>query len=206
MKKYLIGTLCLALLSGMYACDSGSKEETTETAETADVIAQDSALTEDRQELLAYTVRHIMLQKEFATTALQKAQTQNLKAYAQDLNNWATTKQTELQELAQQYNLTLPQQLSEEEQEYLKKASEADKEKYDEEVWESMIKAQKDAISHIDGKLKDVESTDATAFVLWERNTLQELRAHMEQAAAYELELENREGGISKPIVEDINN
>ncbi|GAB3197806.1 putative membrane protein [Pontibacter aydingkolensis] len=204
MKKYLIGVICLTFLSGLPACDSGSNGQANGTTETA----ADSTLTEERQELLAYTSRHMMLQKELASLAQQRAQTDSLKRYAQDLNNWATIKLNELKDLEQQYSLSLPQQLTEDEQEYLEKPRETEADKFDAELWDNLVKAQKDAIKHIDDNSKDIEQTDATAFAIWERNTLKELRARMEQAAAYELELKNRSdrGGISKPIVEDINN
>ncbi|MEJ8802984.1 DUF4142 domain-containing protein [Pontibacter sp. H249] len=208
MKKYLMGILCLALLSGMYACgDTSNTDQTTTITEAGS--AADSVLTDDRRELLAYTARHMMLQKELASMAQQKAQTDSLKLYAQRLNEWATTKQNELKDLEQQYNFTLSQQLSDDERDYLDDPQEADANEFDEELWEEMVKSQKDAIKHIDNNIKDMEETDASAFAIWERNTLKELRAYMEQAAAYELELENRSdqrGGISKPIVEEINN
>ncbi|WP_299819282.1 DUF4142 domain-containing protein [uncultured Pontibacter sp.] len=206
MKKYLIGAFCLALLTGTTACDSGNSEQTIDATATA--AAPDSTLSEDRQKLLAYTARHFILQQELASLAQQKAQTDSLKLYAEEMKSWATTKQNELKDLEQQYSFTLPQQLSEDEQEYLEEPRKADAKNFDAEMWDNLVDAQKDAIDHIDDNTKNIASSDASAFAIWERNTLKELRARMERAAAYELELKNRNegGGISKPIVDEINN
>ena len=207
MKKYLMGFFCLALLSGMSSCDSGGNNQATIITEAGSPA--DSVLTEDRQELLSYTARQLMLQQELATMAQQKAQTDSLKLYAQRLSGWTTTKQSELRDLEQQYNFTLARDLTDDERDYLDDPQEADADEFDEELWEELVKSQKDAIKHIDNNTKDIAESDASAFAIWERNTLKELRAHMEQAAAYRLELKNRSdqrGGISKPIVEDINN
>jgi hypothetical protein len=56
---------------------------------------------------------------------------------------------------------------------------------YDLELWDSIKDAQKDAIEDLDKSLKEIGETDATAFAIWSRKTLQELRAHLTQAVAY---------------------
>ncbi|MBC5993566.1 DUF4142 domain-containing protein [Pontibacter cellulosilyticus] len=205
MKKYLIAAVCLFLSLSFSACDSGNKEEVGgNTAE----VASDSMLTEEHQEHMMTVARYIMLQKELARLALEKSETQNAKAYGQDLMNWANTKQSELQEMAQTYGVTLPQQMEDSQTKHIDDIAEVEAKnyKYDEELWDTIKDAQRDAVEDFDKALNDVDEASGTAYTLWLRNTTKELRAHLEQAAAYDLELKNREGGISEQIVEDINN
>ncbi|MFD2514492.1 DUF4142 domain-containing protein [Pontibacter locisalis] len=207
MKNYLIAAICFLITLSFSACDSGEQTADGETG-VATVAGVDSTLTQERQEFLMTAARNIMLQKELAKMALEKSETRNAKAYGQDLMNWATTKQNELQELAQRYGVTLPQQMEDRQIKHIEDVTEveATNYEYDLELWDSIKDAQKEAIDDFDESLNDVEEADATALTLWSRNTRKELWAHLEQAAAYGLELKNREGGIAEPIVEDINN
>ena len=209
MKKYLIAAVYLLVSLGFSACDSGNNEGNGDTESgVATAAGVDSTLTEKNQEHMMTVARNIMLQKELARLALEKSETQNAKAYGQDLMNWANTKQSELQELAQTYGVTLPQQMEDRQTKHIDDVAEVEAKnyKYDEELWDSIKDAQRDAVEDFDKALNDIDEASGTAYTLWLRNTTKELRAHLEQAAAYDLELRNREGGISKPIVEDINN
>lgn len=209
MKNLLVATVCMGVILSFSACDSGNKEQSEVDGNgTATIAGADSTLTQDRKDFLMTAAREIMLQKELAKMALEKSETRNAKAYGQDLLNWATTKQNELQELSRRYGVTLPQQLEDQQTKHIEDVAEveATNYKYDEELWDSIKDAQRDAIEDFDDAINDVEAADATALTIWTRTTLQELRAHMEQAAAYGLELKNREGGIAEPIVEEANN
>lgn len=197
----MIAVCCMLGAIAFSACDSGNNgQQTTDATGNPTVAGLDTALTQDRQDLLAFTARNNMLQIELGRMAVEKGQTNNVKSYGQDLVNWYTTKQEELQELAQQYNVTLPQELDDEQRSHLEDIRGTEASKFDEEYWDTVTDAQKDAIDRLDNGLKDVDEANATAFSLWARNTVKELRAQMEQAKKYELELENREGGIAPAI------
>ncbi|WP_439880165.1 DUF4142 domain-containing protein [Pontibacter sp. MBLB2868] len=209
MKNIVIATMCVFLFLSLSACDSGTKEQVNDNENGVPTVAGvDSTLTQERQEFFVTAARNIMLQKELAQRAMEKSETRNAKAYGQDLMNWVTTKQNELQSLSKRYGVVLPQRLEDDQLEYIEEVKEEDKQnyKYDLNLWDQIKDSQKDAIDDFDDALKNVEQADASAFTLWARNTQKELRAHMEQAAAYELELKNRDGGIAKPIIEEANN
>lgn len=203
MKKAFIAIWCAAGAFMFASCgDSSSGDTTTDATQTASVAGTDSTITETNKELLAYAARNNMLQVELGKMAAAQATTDNAKSFGQDLVNWYTNKQQELQELAQQYGVTLPQQLESDQTEHLEEIREAKAEKFDEEYWESVTNAQKEAIDEFDDELKDVDEATASAFTLWARNTVKELRAQHEQARAYMVELRNREGGITETIEE----
>ena len=103
MKKTIIAAACLAGVLGFASCDSGTGEQqATEATGTPTAAEVDSTLTEDEQELLAFAARNNMLQIELGKIAAQQASTDKLKQYGQQLVDWHTTKQQELQELAQE--------------------------------------------------------------------------------------------------------
>jgi len=192
---------CVLSASIFCACDSKSTEQqTTVNTGTATVAGLDTTLTQERQELLAFAARNNMLQIAMGKMAIEQGRTDNVKAHGQDLVNWHTSKQQELQELAQQYNVALPQQLNKEQLDHLEDIKGTNPEKFDEEYWDSVTDAQQDAIDRLDDGLHDVEQANASAFSLWARNTMKELRAQLEQAKAHKLELQNREGGIAPAI------
>lgn len=199
MKKTTIAVACLAGMLTFASCDSGGQQATEATGEPT-VAGVDSTLTEDKEELLAFSARNNMLQIELGKMAAEKGSTDNLKQYGQELADWHTTKQQELQELAQQYGVTLPQQMEEEQLEHVEEIRNAKPAEFDAEYWESVSKAQQEAIDEYDDNLKDLDEADASAFGLWARNTQKELQARMEQAKAFEMELKNEDGGISNSL------
>ena len=201
MKKITLAAACLVAVLGFASCDSGSgDQQTTEATGTATVADADSTLTEDKKELLAFAARNNMLQIELGKIAAEKASTDSLKHYGQQLADWYTTKQQELQELAQQYNITLPQQMEDDQLEHVEEVRNTKAGEFDAEYWESLAEAQKEAIDEYDDKLKDLDEADVSAFGLWARNSQKELQAQMEQAKASELRLKANDGGISNSL------
>lgn len=192
----MIAIWCAAGTLLFASCDSGSGEQNTDTsAQTATIAGTDSTLTEDRQELMAFTARNNMLQMELGKLAAAQGTSEVLRSYGQSLVDWYSTKQEELQDLAQEYNVTLPQQIEEEHTEHLNELREA--ENFNEAYWERLTEAQQDAIDELDGELKDMDEAEATPFSFWARNTLKELQAQYEQAKGREVELKRRDTGIT---------
>lgn len=194
----MIALWCAAGALLFSSCDSGSGDQTTDTTtETATTAATDTSITEDNKELMKFAARNNLLQIELGKMAAAQGTSDSLKAYGQDLVDWYTTKQEELQKLAQDYSVTLPQQLEEEENEHLNKLREAKAEGFDGEYWDRLTEAQNDAIEEFEDGLKDVDEAAATPFSFWARNTLKELRAQYEQAKGREVELKRRDTGLN---------
>ncbi|WP_276499164.1 DUF4142 domain-containing protein [Pontibacter litorisediminis] len=198
MKNTMIAIWCMAGALLLASCDSGNNQEQATANNTASqeatVLGNDSTITEDKQELMQFAARNNMLQVELGKLATAQGTSDAVKNYGQNLVDWYSTKQKELQDLAQQYSVTLPQQLQEDDTEHITKLREA--ENFNEEYWNQLTEAQKDAIDEFDDNLKDVDQASATAFSMWARNTLKELRAQYEQARGREVELKRRDTGI----------
>ncbi|PTX18011.1 putative membrane protein [Pontibacter mucosus] len=197
MKNTIIAIWCAAGALLLASCDSGTTNEqnTTEaTSGTTAVASADTTLTDDKRELMEFAAQNNLLQVELGKLAIDQGTSDAVKAYGRNLVDWYTTKQKELSELAQQHNVSLPQQMNEEGTKHLSELREA--KNFNEEYWEQLTDAQKKAIDEFDSKVKDIEQSDATAFSLWARNTLKELQAQYEQARGREVELKNRDSGI----------
>ncbi|TPE43644.1 DUF4142 domain-containing protein [Pontibacter mangrovi] len=202
MKKTMIAVACAAGLLCLASCNdnAGSDNQATDTTGSATVAATDSTITDKNKELLAFAARNNMLQVELGKLAAAQGATDQVKAYGQDLVDWYTAKQEELQELAQQYGVTLPQQLEDEQTEHLNDLKEAKPEDFNKAYWDNVTDAQEEAIDELEDNLKDVDEASATTFSLWARNALKELRAQYEQAKANEVDLKNEDAGISESI------
>ncbi|MFD3002041.1 DUF4142 domain-containing protein [Pontibacter toksunensis] len=183
MRKMKIAAAFLAGMLAFASCgDSGTNEQETDITGTPTVAGIDSTLTQDRQDLMAFAARNNMLQIELGRLATQQGTTDPIKQYGQQLVDWYTTKQQELQELAQQYNLTLPQQMEEDQLQHVEELRGTQASEFNNKYWEELADAQENAIDEFDSSLKDVEEAEASAFSLWARNTRKELQAQMEQA------------------------
>ena len=197
MKNTIIAIWCAAGALLLASCDSGTTNEqnTTEaTSGTTAAASADTTLTDDKRELMEFAAQNNMLQVELGKIATDQGTSDAVKTYGRNLVDWYTTKQKELSELAQQHNVSLPQQMNDEGTKHLSELRKADN--FNEEYWEQLTDAQKKAIDEFDSKVKDIEQSDATAFSLWARNTLKELQAQYEQARGREVELKNRDSGI----------
>lgn len=183
MRKMKIAAAFLTGMLAFASCNSGTNEQQeTDATGNPTVAGVDSTLTQDRQDLMAFAARNNMLQIELGRLASQQGSTDKIKQYGQQLVDWYTTKQEELQELAQQYNLTLPQQMEEDQLQHVEELHGTQANEFNDKYWEELADAQENAIDEFDSSLNDVEEADASAFSLWARNTRKELQAQMEQA------------------------
>ncbi len=194
MKRILTATFVVASFTFL-SCSSDNNTADTDTntdGELTTTAAVDSTLSENKQELMQTLAQHIMLQIELGKMVSQNATTDEAKQFAQQLVSQYTSKRTELQELASNYNITLESTLDDDQQEHLNDLADKKGADFDKQYWEEITDAQKDALDDYDDVLKDITEADATAFGIWARTSEKELRAQYEQALAHQLELKNR--------------
>lgn len=183
MRKMKIAAAFLAGMLAFASCNSGTNEQQeTDATGNPTVAGVDSTLTQDRQDLMAFAARNNMLQIELGRLASQQGSTNEVKQYGQQLVDWYSAKQEELQELAQQYSISLPQQMEESQLQHIEELRGTQANEFDKKYWEELVDAQENAIDEFESSLKDVEEAEASAFSLWSRNTRKELQAQMEQA------------------------
>ncbi|WP_162055611.1 DUF4142 domain-containing protein [Pontibacter pamirensis] len=182
MKKMIIAVAFLGGAFTFASCDSGTNEQQDTTATGTPVVAPDTAITEEKQDLMVYAARNNMLQMELGRLATEHGNTEGVRVYGQRLVDWYSDKQAELRELAQRYNVTLPLELNEDQAEHVEELRNTAVTEFDAKYWEELADAQQKAIDEFEDALNDVEEANATSFSLWARNTMKELQAQMEQA------------------------
>ncbi|RDV17136.1 DUF4142 domain-containing protein [Pontibacter diazotrophicus] len=182
MKKMILAVAFLGGVLTFASCDSGTNDQQNTAATGTPVVAPDTAITEEKQELMVYAARNNMLQMELGRLATEHGNTEGVRVYGQRLMDWYSDKQAQLREMAQQYNVTLPLELNDEQAEHVEELQNTAVTEFDEKYWEELADAQQKAINEFDNTLKDVEESDATAFSIWARDTRKELQAQMEQA------------------------
>ncbi|MER2996397.1 DUF4142 domain-containing protein [Pontibacter populi] len=196
MKRILTAAFLMAAVT-FVSCTPDKKTEEAEVAETTTdeqtaTVASDSTITDDKKELMQTIARHTMLQQEMSKLAAQKATTDEVKQHAQKMQQLHASKLTELQELAQTYNVTLDTTLQDNQQKHITELNEKQNVEFDKAYWEKVTDAQKETIQEYEDVLKDITSADATAFGIWARTSEKELRAQYEEALALQLALKNR--------------
>ncbi|MFD2245936.1 DUF4142 domain-containing protein [Pontibacter ruber] len=202
MKKLWIASCCFLSALAFTACDNKSSEAneeqsstevtTEDTTGTAVAAPTDTTLTEDKKELMTFAANAGMLQMELGKLAVEKGSSDQVRQYGQRMVDIYTTRQKELQELAKQYRVTLPQTMENDQMERVQELRDTDPEKFDKAYWDTVVDAHQEAVKEYDDKLKDVKEATASGFTLWARNNLKEMRAQMEEAMRFRLDMRNR--------------
>ncbi|MBD1396811.1 DUF4142 domain-containing protein [Pontibacter sp. JH31] len=184
----LLGTVAFT------SCDSGTKEtDSNTTVDTAasDTPVADVSLTDEKREFMAYAYNISNQQVELGKLAVEKGLSPQVKEYGQRMIDLYGKKLEELGEMSGQYQVTLPETMTEDQAGRVQELRETETGKFDRAYWDNVIDAHKDAADEFDDNVKDVAETDNTAFNFWARNTAKEIRAHMEQAMRFRLDLKN---------------
>lgn len=189
--------MAAGLLFGTVAfmsCDSGTQEtDTTSNVDTElnETAVTDTSLTEEKREFMAYAYNISNQQVELGKLAVEKGISPQVKEYGQRMVDLYNTKLEELQEMSGQYGVSLPQAMEDDQAGRVQELRDTETGKFDRAYWDHVIDAHKDAADEFDDNVKDIAETDNTTFNLWARNTAKEIRAHMEQAMRFRLDLKN---------------
>ncbi|MDX5417669.1 MAG: DUF4142 domain-containing protein [Hymenobacteraceae bacterium] len=189
--------MAAGLLFGAVAfmsCDSGNQEtDTTGNVDTElnQTAVADASLTEEKREFMAYAYNISNQQVELGKLAVEKGISPQVKEYGQRMVSLYGEKLEELQEIAGQYSVSLPQAMEDDQAGRVQELRDTETGKFDRAYWDHVIEAHEDAADEFDDNVKDIAETDNTTFNLWARNTAKEIRAHMEQAMQFRLDLKN---------------
>ena len=194
-RRFLIlPAICLSLVFG---CDgdrrAGQSEgyQETEGLNEANETEIDGGLGVDTERTSAEgiedaTVEFVneaasssLMEVELARIAQEKAQMQQVKDYALMIENDHQQANQELQIIAQQENLNLPENLKENHQEKVQKLQELSGAEFDKEYMAMMVDLHEKDIEKFEGKQEEVQDAELKN---WINNTLTILRQHKEQA------------------------
>lgn len=188
--------MAAALLCGTLAftsCDSNTQETDTSNIDpelNAQAMA-DNTLTDEKREFMGYAYNISNQQVELGKLAAEKGISPRVKDYGQQMVDLYSKKIEELQEMSQQYNVTLPQAMTDEQSGRVQELRDKELNEFDRTYWDTVVDAHKDAMDEFDDNVKDIEETDNTTFNIWARNTSKEIRAQMENAMGFRTEYNN---------------
>ncbi len=193
-RRFLIlPALCLTLTFG---CDSGDRRtaqsdgyqetEGLNEAETPDQAfgteterTSAAGLEEDTREFVTEAASSSMMEVELARLAQEKAQAQQVKDFAQMIANDHQQANQELQNLAQQKNINVPQTMKEDHREKMEDLREKTGSEFDKEYMDLMVEQHEKSIDKFESKQEEVQDPEVKN---WVENTLTTLRQHKEQA------------------------
>lgn len=195
-RRFLIlPALCLTLIFG---CDTdrrtGQSEGYQETeeglgteTETEDGFgAVDTERTsatgmeeEEKREFLQEFASSSMMEVELSQMAQEKAQSTDVRNYAEMIVNDHQQANERLKNIAQQENIDIPQTLKEEHQEEVEDLREKTGSDFDREYMDKMVNQHEEDIDKLEDKREEVQDQELQSFIDSQLNTL---RQHKEQA------------------------
>lgn len=193
-RKFLIlPALCLTMIFG---CDSGDRRaahsdgyvETDGLNEAGDPDegfeieterTSAAGLEEDTREFVTEAASSSMMEVELAQLAQDRAQSQQVKDYAQMIANDHQQANQELQNLAQQKNINVPQTMKEDHREKMENLRDKSGSEFDKEYMDLMVEQHENDIDKFESKQDEVQDQELKN---WVDNTLTTLRQHKDQA------------------------
>ena len=206
-RRFLIlPALCLSLIFG---CDSDRRTaqndgyEETEGMNNTDAPEQGfgidtertsaAGMEEDTREFITEAGSSSMMEVELAQLAREKAQSQQVKDYAQMIENDHQQANQRLQDLAQQKNIKIPQSMKEDHREKMEDLREKSGSEFDQEYMDLMVDQHEKDIDKFEDKRDEVQDQELQS---WIDNTLTTLRQHKEQAEQIKEQVSNGNNNI----------
>ncbi|RDV13849.1 DUF4142 domain-containing protein [Pontibacter diazotrophicus] len=182
MKKFAsTGLIIGAFVFGMASCnqEQGAVENAQETNEQRfeDTAMEDRKI--DQSEFMTQAASSNMLEIEAGQLAQQKGQNQAVKDFGQMMVTDHTQATEQLQSIASQKNITLPDSMSQEHMDQLQSLRDKNGAEFDQEYADLMVSSHEEAISLFEDASEDLEDPDVKNFAT---TTLPKLREHHQQA------------------------
>lgn len=194
-RRFLIlPALCMGLLFS--SCDNDRRtaqgEGYEQTEQTEEGLANDTEygvetertsaagnLEEDTRDFVEEAASSSMMEVELAQLAQQNAQSQEVKDYAQMIENDHSQANERLRTIAQQKNITLPAGMKDDHRSEIDDLRDKTGQEFDQEYMDKMVSEHEDDISKFEDMREDVQDPDLQS---WIDNTLTTLRQHRDEA------------------------
>ncbi len=176
MKKVYFFAL-IAMLLSVAACTP--RQDAVEQAEdTNEAQFEENDAMEDLSEFLVHAYSQNMLISEASQMATEKATSDQVKQFARKSWDDHQKVKQDLQRLATQMNVTLPDSLSNEDKDKVENLTSADENNFDEKYVELVDEATEDLVKEFEEVSDDSMNVDLGNFV---QQTLPSLRQHQEE-------------------------
>ena len=187
MKKSIMCFMMSALMFTWVSCGSDGRQDSTEAAEEQNEETGTNR-TEDDAEFAVEAADAGMLEVQLGTLALTKAQSPQVKQFAQMMVDDHTKANNELKTLAQQKNITLPTTLGNEKQREFENFGDKTGAEFDKEYVDKMVKDHRETIDEFEEEAEEGKDPEIKA---WASSKLTALRHHLEEAERLQETLKN---------------
>ncbi|MDQ3535374.1 MAG: DUF4142 domain-containing protein [Bacteroidota bacterium] len=182
MKKLNLIALFSALLF-MYSCDNNPNSNRQDSAEVAEErneerLADRDNLKED-SEFVVEAAGSSMMEIELGQLAVQKANSQEVKNFAQKMVDDHSRANEKLKQIAQRKNIALPNGIPNDHRKHIDDLREKSGREFDKEYMDLMVSEHKDDVSKFEDAADDLNDNEIKSFA---QETLPKLRQHREEA------------------------
>lgn len=193
MKKLTSTGLILgAFLFGMASCnqEQGAVEQAQEINEQrAEDTPREDRMT-DMSEFMTQAASVNMLEIQAGQLAQQRAQRQEVKDYAQMIVNDHQNATQQLQQLAQQKNIVLPDSMGQDHRDQMQDLRDQTGQEFDQEYMDLMVSSHENAVDMFENASNNMEDQDVRSFA---SSTLPTLRQHLDRAREVQNTLNNNQ-------------
>lgn len=198
----ILPALCLALLFG---CESDRRSAQSEGYQEEGLPEQEyeagdveepavektaAALSEEARQFVLEASANSMMEVELGQLAQEKAQSQEVKDFAQMMVNDHQQLNQNLQNALQDNPISMPEHLKAKQQEKLQELQNESGREFDKEYMQTMVEAHEEAIENFENVRNEVQDAELQA---WIDKGLNTLRQHYEQAKQLNEQLENQQ-------------
>ena len=203
----LLSLACAAALT--IACGGDARNDSVVDDRETGITAADRGVDSDERDFVEEIAIASAAEIELGKMAIEKASNPEVKKYGQMMVDDHTTAGAELQQLAQQYNITVPAALDEKHRDLRDKLAQLSGREFDEAYIDAMVDSHENVVdklqARVDDRDRNVAGTSGTtpgttsgvqpeeaddhaeaSLNLWAANTLPAVKAHLDHAKQLE--------------------
>ncbi|MFN6943898.1 MAG: DUF4142 domain-containing protein [Cytophagaceae bacterium] len=186
MKKLALTGLLLATFL-TYSCET--PERRGDTASTQEQQENGTAMSDDDRDFLQEAAKRNLYDLELARLAQERAVTEDVKQFAQNILNEHGKVQEELKQFAQQRNVMLPDSIDSDQRNNLSDLAQKEGFEFDTEFMDKMVERHNETLDRFESKAEDAEDPQLRE---WAQNTVPTLRNHKHEAENVEAVVERK--------------
>ncbi len=184
MKKPVKILLAAFLATALFSCGNQAKQEdATEVAQEQNEQNLENKQLEQASDFVVKAADAGMAEVQLGKLAAERATKPEVKQFAETMVQEHTKANDELKTLAQQQNITVPNALSQENQDKMNTLQDKQGEEFDKEYMDMMVKDHEKVVDMFE---KQAENGDVPEISEWASNKVPALRHHLEMARSTE--------------------
>ena len=162
-KKYISRLLLIALAVITLASQADDTEKST-SAQSSSGSKHSELTATDKESIIKNSAKMNLATQKFADLAQQKAESQELKQFAQTLKRDHQKAQQDLERIAQKHNITLPTSVDEKCQQEISRLEALSGQEFDREFAKGAVEGHAMAVAHLQKASSAAEDTDVRQY------------------------------------------